>query len=450
LLAWLSATDWRFTLLLLVHLLLFYPAGAVALAQVSGRWPRQRDPAPTVPGRPPAARRPAPLATGGTPPERRREPVSIAVVNINKNKYSETFIDELIPALRYRVLQLHGGELPHYDADDRHFLSNWPSLQALAHVAQAVIGLDEHHFLRNSIASYLQAQEVRLVLAHFGPVGVEMLPITRDLGIPLIVCFHAYDVFHDETRRRWAGSYPALFVEAATVIGVSEGMLRQLEALGAPRRKLVHLPAFVNLRLFPFADRSRMPVRFLAVGRFAETKSPHLTILAFHRVVQAVPEATLTMVGRSGGGELFEACLILVKSLGLEDRVTFKGVVSHQEVALEMSRARVFVQHSVTTPVHGDMEGKPVAVMEAMASGLPVVATRHSGIAELIEHGVTGLLVSEFDVAAMGDAMIRLAQDDGLVGRMGRTASAAIHQHPLISRHVEILEELIDRAIASG
>jgi glycosyltransferase involved in cell wall biosynthesis len=119
-------------------------------------------------------------------------------------------------------------------------------------------------------------------------------------------------------------------------------------------------------------------------------------------------------------------------------------------VAIEMRRARVFVQHSVTTPENGDMEGKPIAVMEAMASGLPVVATRHSGIPELIEDEVTGLLVAEYDIEAMADAMIRLAKDDDLVSRMGRSASKAIHDHPLISHHIEALEKIIDTSIARG
>ena len=145
---------------------------------------------------------------------------------------------------------------------------------------------------------------------------------------------------------------------------------------------------------------------------------------------------------------MFEACLILTKALGLENRVEFKGTLGHEEVAREMRRARVFIQHSVTTPEHGDMEGKPVAVMEAMASGLPVVSTRHSGIVELIEHEITGLLVAEYDIGAMAAAMIRLAQDDDLVRQIGQKASVFIHHHPLISRHVEILEEIIDSGIA--
>src|SRR6185295_12187693 len=212
---------------------------------------------------------------------------------------------------------------------------------------------------------------------------------------------------------------------------------------------LVHLPAFVNLKLFPYRDRSTFPPRFVAVGRFAETKSPHLTILAFKKVADAVPDATLVVIGKGGGGELFEACLILTRGLGLEDRITFKGVLSHAEVAEEMAKARVFVQHSITAPETGDREGKPVAIMEAMASGLAVVATRHSGIVELITEEVDGLLVDEYDIDAMAEAMIRLAEDDSFVSALGKRASDRISNDPLIRDHVSILEGIIQECISS-
>jgi colanic acid/amylovoran biosynthesis glycosyltransferase len=455
LLSSLVLTDWRFSLLLLGHIALFYLGSTGALDLRALAWPvmmlahRSEAGAGSAlgssDGNAVAMRE---LNSGGcaNTPKLAGRP-SIAVININRAKYTETFVQELVPRLPYNVYYLYGGELPRYDDDQHHFL---PNLQSLAQLLEAGLRLEANHFLKSSISSYLQTKRVQLILAEFGPVGVAMLPIARDLGIPLVVCFHGYDVFHKETVRQCAPGYAPLFREAAYLVCVSETMLDRLEQLGAPREKLVHLPAFVNLEQFPYSDHSVLPPRFLAVGRFAETKSPHLTILAFHRVAQMLPQATLTMIGKGGGGELFEACVILVKALGLEDRVDFKGVVSHEEVAMEMRRSRVLVQHSVTTPENGDMEGKPVAVMEAMASGLPVVATRHPGILELIDHEVTGLLVPEYDVEAMAAAMIRLAQDNHAAQRLGKTASAAIHGHPLISRHVEILDEVIARSIAGA
>ena len=450
LLFYLLLLDWKFGALLLAHALIFFTGFAHFTVRILA-WPivlalnpfrREINPTRTVTGGVPAL--PTSLAESVTPQARG---TNIAIVNINKGKYTETFVDGLMSRLHYNVFYLYGGELPIFDNEGRHFLSNWPSLQSLAQFLEAGLHLEKDQLLRSSISAYLQAKRIHLVLAEFGPVGVEMLPIARDLGIPLIVYFHGYDAFHDEVLGRRATQYSTLFREAARVVGVSETMLEQLKQLGCPPEKLVHLPAFVDLERFPYSDHSLLPPRFLAVGRFAETKSPHLTLLAFYKVSHAIPEATLTMIGKGGGGELFEACLILARALGLEDRVEFRGVLGHDDVAREMRQARVFVQHSVTTPEHGDMEGKPVAVMEAMASGLPVVATRHSGILELVEHEVSGLLVPEYDVDGMATAMIRLAQDDSLVRQLGQRASTFIHQHPLISRHVEILEKIIESSI---
>jgi glycosyltransferase involved in cell wall biosynthesis len=461
LLAYLVLYDWRFCSLAVLHSLLFYAHGVrqsvlnaitrfVGICLVAVR--RRQDlvglkgSMHTQTQTPPVIPRPARTRSRDGAADFRAP--SIAVININKAKYTETFIQGVVAHLNFRCYYLYGGELPQFDDDDRHFLSNWPSLQSLARFLETALRLEENHFLKNSISGYLQAKKVQLVIAEFGPVGVQMLPITRDLGLPLIVCFHGYDAFHRQTIQQCAGQYERLFREAALIVAVSERMASRLIELGAHRDKLLHLPAFVDLSLFRYSKEGRIASRFLAIGRFAETKAPHLTILAFEIVARTLPQAELVMIGKDGGGELYEACIILVRALGLERRIHFKGVLPHEKVAEEMRIAGVFVQHSVTTPENGDREGKPVAVMEAMACGLPVVATRHSGIDELIQHEVTGLLVPEYDIEAMAGAMIRAAKDDNLRHRLGRAASAAMHSHPLISRHVEILEDAIRRCSA--
>jgi glycosyltransferase involved in cell wall biosynthesis len=83
-----------------------------------------------------------------------------------------------------------------------------------------------------------------------------------------------------------------------------------------------------------------------------------------------------------------------------------------------LQRGLAFVQHSVRAP-SGDSEGTPVAILEAAASGLPVVSTRHAGIPEAVLDEVSGLLVEEGNVSAMADAMCRLLDTPGLAVRMG-------------------------------
>ena len=113
-----------------------------------------------------------------------------------------------------------------------------------------------------------------------------------------------------------------------------------------------------------------------------------------------------------------ERCQQLTQELGLSWQVCFLGQQSHEQVQNLMRESDVFVQHSVTSG-DGNTEGLPVAILEAMASGLPVVSTRHSGIPEAVDDGVTGILVSEGDWAAMGRGMLALVDGPVLASRMG-------------------------------
>ena len=158
------------------------------------------------------------------------------------------------------------------------------------------------------------------------------------------------------------------------------------------------------------------PPHFLAVGRFVGKKAPHLTISAFGEMYLVEPAATLTMVG---DGPLLEQARAHATSLGLQDAISFPGVLTPEEIVALMGNARAFVQHSVTAP-DGDREGSPVALLEAQMAGLPVVSTRHSGIPEIVADGETGILVEERDAAGMGRAMARLAREPMLAGTLGK------------------------------
>ena len=126
-----------------------------------------------------------------------------------------------------------------------------------------------------------------------------------------------------------------------------------------------------------------------------------------------------------GGGPLFERCVELADDLGVSGSVEFPGFLPHEELAAVQRSARAFVQHSMEAP-SGDSEGMPVAILEAAASGLPVVATRHAGIPDAVIDGVTGFLVDEGDVAAMSARMIQLAIDPALAAEFGVRARSHI------------------------
>jgi glycosyltransferase involved in cell wall biosynthesis len=247
-----------------------------------------------------------------------------------------------------------------------------------------------------------------------------------------------------------ADSYRALFRDASAVIAVSRAMERRLVAMGAPADKVHWNPYGVDCRSFRGADPATAAPVFLAVGRFTAKKAPHLTLLAFSEVHRAFPGARLRMIGF---GPLMDVCSDLIRGLGLGGAVTILGPSPPEVVREEMRRARCFVQHSVTA-ANGDAEGTPVAVLEAGASGLPVVSTRHAGIPDVVIEGRTGFLVDEHDVPGMAAHMLRLARDPNLAGTLGREARRRVEAEFSLEKRIGrlwgIIESCLPRPGAPG
>lgn len=378
----------------------------------------------------------------------RRSRPNIVVANSNRDKYTETFVRRHINGLRksgFYVHQLYGGDLPTAEARSGILLSNSSAWRAFYTWVEAFFDLPSHHFERRAFKNYLIRNDIKLVVAEFGTCGAQIFDLCEETNVPLVVIFHGYDAHHERFVTENTEHYKRLFQSAAQILCVSEDIRATLSRMGCPTEKLVHLPCGFDAERFAYSDHSTNSAVFLAVGRFAETKAPHITILAFNEVLQSIPDAKLVMIGKDGGGELFEACHILVRSLGIEKNVFFKGVLYPDEVLEEMRNARVFVQHSVTTPIHHDREGTPVSIMEAMSCGLPIVATRHAGIAELIEHGCSGILVEEYDYKTMAAEMLRICQSDELVFTFGKQASKQIRNHQLVMNSDQLLAEIVEK-----
>lgn len=373
---------------------------------------------------------------------------NIALLNINENKYTETFVLNHAISLRkegYSVHELFGFPIPDNSKQKGILYSNNILRRHFSKFWNTLLFRRVNYQELEEFKLYILKYNIELVLAEFGTCGVEVFEICQELNIPLIVVFHGYDIHHksvlDENKER----YQALFSYASLLIGVSREIVKKLEALGAANKKTYYLPCSLNFELFTESYSPENDFTFLSVGRFTETKSPHLLILAFNEVLKMIPEAELRMIGKDGGGELFEACQILVKALGIEKKVAFLGVLPPEEVQWEMSRATVFVQHSLTTPINSDKEGTPVSVMEAMATGMPIVSTKHAGILDLIENEVNGILVDEYAYLEMAKQMIRLAQDKELRNFLGKNAANSIRNNALIMENSAILASLVEK-----
>jgi glycosyltransferase involved in cell wall biosynthesis len=285
------------------------------------------------------------------------------------------------------------------------------------------------------IGRWLSDKTTACVLADYGPTAVAIMEACRVASVPLVARFHGYDAYKHGVLRRLRQDYMRLFEDAFAVVAVSRHMKEQLIGLGAVGAKVHYIPSGTDMNLFTPGNPGGCPPRFLAVGRFVPKKGPLLTLAAFARVAEAWPAARLTMIG---DGPLLQASKQTAHVLGIGDKVCLPGPLDHRQVRDVMQRCRAFVQHSVLAD-DGDAEGTPNAIVEAHASGLPVVATAHGGIVDVVRDEESGFLVREGDVEAMADSMLIVARDPQRAAAMGQIGRRHVEQAFSLERSLELL-----------
>ncbi len=369
--------------------------------------------------------------------------IRVAIATPSRNMWSETFIAAHLERLKEVVLVLSEGSLP-YAANGVALLTPGGISGRLRNLVDLrLLKKDNAQVVRERITEELKRLRVDVLLAEYGPTGEELIESAQAAGVPLVAHFHGYDA-HRHDALEHAGNYVRLFREAAAIVVVSRLMEQQLLRLGAPRERLHYLCYGIDVERFTPGTPGNNPPHFVGVGRFTGKKAPQLTLLAFHQAWLQRPDARLTMVG---SGELWEGVRQMITALGMEHAVDLPGVLSPEQIAERLRGARAFVQHSLTSGT-GDMEGTPLAVLEAMAAGLPVVSTVHAGIPDVVAHGERGLLSAEYDTAAMAAHLVQLIDHPELAASMGNKGRAYVEAHHRVEDRVGALQVLLEQVAA--
>jgi glycosyltransferase involved in cell wall biosynthesis len=368
---------------------------------------------------------------------------TIAICSPSNNVYSETFIKAHKERLQEKVFFYFNGTIPtsleHKGQMNtlvpKGMASKWIGFRN--RLFKQSVSYSEQNLIRS-----FKANKIEVILAEYGPTGTSLVRVCQKLGLPLLVFFHGYDASVDSVIKS-NDNYHKVIDYASYIFVVSKKMERKLLELGCPQGKLVYNvygpdESFFKVQpLFTFT-------KFVAIGRFVDKKAPYYTILAFSKVVQKFPSAQLVM---GGDGPLWEACNNLIRYLGLERNITLLGVIDPATFQLHLKECLAFVQHSITAK-NGDMEGTPVAVLEAHAAGVPVISTNHAGIPDVVINEENGFLVAEHDVDAMAGYMIRLIEEPGLAREMGAKGKKMIEQHFTMEKHINCIAEKITAVIA--
>jgi colanic acid/amylovoran biosynthesis glycosyltransferase len=288
-----------------------------------------------------------------------------------------------------------------------------------------------------------------LVHAHFGVDATYAAKLAKFLKVPLVVTLHGFDVTVD--RRKFLTSFsPALVrygvlrknlaTEALRFICVSNFIREKAVEYGFPQEKMITHYIGIDLNQFCVTERPvRQKFRVLHVARLVEKKGTRYLIEAFRMfLLSGLSVFHLDIVG---DGPMRGALEALVSMHGLSSSVTFHGMRSQNDVRNLLMDSDVLCQPSVTAE-SGDAEGLGMVLLEAAASGLPVVATRHGGIPEVVVHGETGILVPERDASALSGAFTLLLQDKETRLRMGANARKRVEDRFDVVRQCVELEQI--------
>jgi colanic acid/amylovoran biosynthesis glycosyltransferase len=288
-----------------------------------------------------------------------------------------------------------------------------------------------------------------VVHCHFGPNGIRAAALREIKAIrtrTLLTSFYGHDV---SEFIRGRNPYSRLFRQGELFLPLSETMRERLIAIGCPRERILVHRLGVAPDSFPASALrgSAGPVRIVSLARLVEKKGIEYGIRAMARLAETRAGGLhYTIVGE---GPLRPALEELIRSLGLQDSVAMAGWRDRSAVREYLAEADILLAPSVTS-ASGDQEGTPTAILEAMASGLPVVSTFHAGIPELVKDGQSGILVGERDVPATAAALSRLMRDSRLRKSMGAAGRAFVSERHDIERLNNRLREIYELALCRG
>ena len=271
-----------------------------------------------------------------------------------------------------------------------------------------------------SASMFEGTRDFDIIQCHFGALGLKAV-LLREAGVlkgKIVTAFHGEDITN-YPRQFSRDVYAPLFASGDLFLPISARWNERLTALGCPSERIRVHRMGIDCRLFARRAESRhldRPFRIVSVARLVEKKGIGDAI----RAVSRLPLVCEYVV--AGDGPLRAELEQLARAQGIRDKVRFAGAQTQTEVVKLLHSADVFLAPSVTG-TDGDIEGIPVAIVEAMASGLPVVSTRHSAIPELVADGHSGFLVEEHDVPGLATRLSELATDRDLRLRMGAAAS---------------------------
>ena len=319
-------------------------------------------------------------------------------------------------------------------------------------VTEEVINLESFPFSNLHCSSnpqyVIKRQKARLIHAHFGTEGVKILPVKRKLKLPLITSFYGVDMSNCARQRGWQTAYKNLFKYGDLFLAEGNHMRKGLIDLGCPSEKIRIQHIGIDINKFNYRKRElkdkNKKIKILFCGRFIEKKGLIYALKAVKLIIGQYPNLEFRVIG---DGELRPDIEAFIKEQNLEKHVTLLGYKLYHVFAQELQKAHILLQPSVTAQ-NGDSEGgSPVVLLEAQASGLPVISTCHADIPEVVLDGESGFLVPERSPEEIAKKLRALIDNPEMWEELGRNGRAHIEKNYSIYVEVKKLEGIYGQLI---
>ena len=295
----------------------------------------------------------------------------------------------------------------------------------------------------------LRADAPDLVHIYYGHKAVRFLGMLKDWGGPWIVSFHGVDAAKFLDQPGYIEQLREVFATAQLVLARSQSLLDRLQSLGCPPEKLRLNRTPIPLDHLAIPQRptpSDGHWRLVQACRLIPKKGILTTLDALQTVVKTHPNLRYILCG---DGPQTEAIRTRAAALGLTQNVEFKGWLKPEQLEQEYQSAHLFLHPSELTP-EADQEGIPNSMLEAMATGLPIVATTHGGIPEAVTSGTDGLLVPEHSPAELAQAILQILNHPDLRHQLGTNAAATVRTNFGAQAQITRLEDHYLEAITQA
>ena len=319
---------------------------------------------------------------------------------------TQTWLYELVHGLQIRGIESHvvcekTSNLDQFHVENIHCLRNQGLLRFMYDKGMRRVGLRNH---LGFLSAEIQRNRGSILHSHFGHVGWGDLAAARASGVPHVTTFYGFDLGRlPKEKPAWRKRYLELFEYCNMFIVEGPFMGNSLEALGCPKKKIRVHHLGVSTERIGFSHlrwNESEPFRVLIAATFTEKKGIPYAIEALGMLSREVPIA-VTVIGDAGPSpdQQQEKARIMEAIRRAPDPKVFRllGYQPHRSLFTEAQSHHVLCAPSVTAST-GDTEGgAPVAIIEMAAAGVPIVATKHCDIPNVIEDEVSGLLVEERD-----------------------------------------------------